>query len=133
MAGERGAVLAEALRGGPGHRDPQRLVAGVLLGSGGGVDDDALAGAGGPDEDRGTLWAGDDLQGVCLLGAEASADPLGDLVAGERASLYANVAASAGGERGEPALDRLLAGTHGERRHQAALQGEDAAFGDHRP
>ena len=131
--GERGAVLAEALRGGPGHRDPQRLIADVLLGSGGGVDDDALAGAGGSDEDRGALGAGDDLQGVCLLGAEASADPLGDLIARERASLDANVAAAAGGERGEPALDRLLARTHGERRHQAALQGEDAAFGDHRP
>jgi len=47
-----------------------------------------------------------------LLGAEASADPLGDLIAGERASLYANVAAAAGGERGEPALDCLLARTH---------------------
>ncbi len=134
VPGERGAVLAEALRGGPGHRDPERLVADVLLGSGGGVDDDALAGAGGSDEDRGALGAGDDLQRVCLLGAEPSADPLGDLVARRlRASLYANVAAAAGGERGEPALDRLLARTHGERRHQPALQGEDTAFGDHRP
>ena len=61
------------------------------------------------------------------------ADPLGDLVAGERASLCANVSAAAAGERGEPALDRLLAPTHGERRHQVALQREDTAFGDHRP
>jgi hypothetical protein len=44
-----------------------------------------------------------------------------------------NVAAAACGERGEPALDRLLAGTHGERRHQPALQREDTALGDHRP
>jgi hypothetical protein len=133
LPGERGAVLAEALRGGTGHRDPQRLVADVLLGAGGGVDDDALAGAGGSDEDRGALGAGDDLQRVCLLAAEASADTLGDLVARGRASLVADVSAGAGGERGEGALDCLLSRTHRERRHQAALQWQDAAFGDHRP
>ncbi len=74
-------------------------MAAVLLGAGGGVDDDALAGAGGSDEDRGPLGAGDDLQGVCLLGAEVSADPLGDLIACERAGLVPNVSAAAAGER----------------------------------
>ncbi len=87
MPGERGAVLAEALRGGARYGDAERPVAAVLLGAGGGVDDDALAGAGGSDEDRGALGAGDDLQGVGLLAAEASADPLCDLIAGERAGL----------------------------------------------
>ena len=106
-------------------------MAAVLLGAGGGVDHDALAGAGGPDEDCGALGAGDDLQRVCLLGAEASADPLGDLIACERAGLVANVSAAHAGERGEPALDRLLAGAHRERGHQATLQGQDAALGDH--
>jgi hypothetical protein len=43
--------------------------------------------AGGPDEDRGALGAGDDLQCVRLLGAEVSADPRGDLIACERAGL----------------------------------------------
>ena len=52
LPGERGAVGAEALGGGPGHGDPDRLVAGVLLRAGGGVDHDALAGPGGADEDR---------------------------------------------------------------------------------
>ena len=56
-------------------------MAGELLGSGGGVDHDALAGPGGSDEDRAALGAGDDLQRVGLLVAEASADPLGDLIA----------------------------------------------------
>ena len=46
---------------------PERLMAGVLLGAGGGVDHDALAGAGGTDKDRGSLGAGDDLQRVGLL------------------------------------------------------------------
>ncbi len=86
MAGERGTVLTEALRGGAGDRDPQGLITDVLLGSGGGVDHDALAGAGGTDEDRGALGAGDDLQRVSLLGAEAPADPLGDVIARERSS-----------------------------------------------
>ena len=36
-------------------------MAAVLLGAGGSVDHDALAGAGRPDEDRGPLGAGDDL------------------------------------------------------------------------
>ncbi len=76
-----GTVAAEPLRGGPGHRDPQRLMAGELLGAGGGVDHNALAGACGPDEDRAALGAGDDRQRAGLLVAQAPADPLGDLVA----------------------------------------------------
>ena len=42
-------------------------MAGVLLGAGGGVDHDTLAGARGPDEDRGALGAGDDLERMGLL------------------------------------------------------------------
>ena len=88
----------------------------------------------GPDEDRGALGAGDDLERVGLLVAEVPADPLGDLVACDsRASLSPTSRPAAGGERGEPALDRLLAGAHRERRHQPALQRQDAALGDHRP
>ena len=79
LTGERRAVLAEPLRGGPGHRDPERLAAGELLGPRGGVDHDALAGAGRADQDRAALGAGDDLERVGLLVAEAPADPLGDL------------------------------------------------------
>ena len=49
---------------------------------------------GGPDEDRAALGAGDDLQRVGLLVAEAPADPLGDLIARERAGLLAHVPAA---------------------------------------
>jgi hypothetical protein len=59
--------LAEPLRGRAGHGDPERAVAGHLLGAGRGVDHHALAGAGGADEDRAALRAGDDLEGVGLL------------------------------------------------------------------
>ena len=52
LPGERGAVGAEPLGGGPGHGDPDRLAAGVLLGACGGVDHDALPGPGRADEDR---------------------------------------------------------------------------------
>ena len=64
LPGERGAVGAEPLGGGTGHGDPERLVAGVLLRACGGVDHHALAGAGGADEDRGTLGAGEDFERV---------------------------------------------------------------------
>jgi hypothetical protein len=57
----------------------------VLLGAGGRVDHYTLAGAGWTDEDRAALGAGNDLQRVGLLGAEASPDPLGYLIACERA------------------------------------------------
>ena len=43
----------------PETATPRVSVAGVLLGAGGGVDHDALAGAGGADEDRGALGAGE--------------------------------------------------------------------------
>ena len=95
LPGERGAVLAESLRGGARDGDPEGLVAGELLGARGGVDHDALAGAGGADQDAGALGAGDDLERVGLLVAEARADPLGDLIAGQRARLLADVAAGA--------------------------------------
>ena len=80
LFGERGAVLAETL----GAVDPDTATPASdgrreLLGAGGGVDHDALAGPGWSDEDRAALGAGDDLQRVGLLVAEASADPLGDL------------------------------------------------------
>src|ERR1019366_3934158 len=133
LTGERRAVLTEPLRGGPGHRDPEGLMAAVLLGAGGSVDHDPLAGASWPDEDRAALGAGDDLQRVCLLGAEVSPDPLGYLIACERASLDPDISATVDSEGGESALDRLLAGTHRERRHQSALQRQYAALGDHRP
>ena len=71
---------------------------------------------------------------VCLLGAESvrrSARRPDRWRARERCSPTSRPRAC--GELGEPALDRLLAGTHGERRHQPALQREDAALGDHRP
>ncbi len=58
---EGGAVLAEALCGGAGDGDAEGLVAGVLLGAGGGVNDDTLACARGSNEDRGALGAGDEL------------------------------------------------------------------------
>jgi hypothetical protein len=124
--------LAEALSGGTRYCDPKGLVANVLLAPSSCVDHDALAGAGGPDEDRGALGAGDDLKCVRLLGAEASADPLGDLIAGELAGVDPDVTAALDCECGDPAHDCLLAGAHGKRGHQAALQGEYAAFGDHR-
>ena len=77
LPGERGAVRAEPLCGGPGHGDPDRLPPGVLLRTGGGVDHHSLAGPGGTDEDRGALGAGEDFERVVLLGAERSADALG--------------------------------------------------------
>ena len=128
-----GTVVAEALRGRPGHRDAEGLAAGVLLGAGGGVDHDALAGAGRSDEDRGALGAGDDLQRVCLLGAEVSADPLGDLVARDRAGLAANVSAAPAARMVNLCSIACSRARTRERRHQPAFQGEDAAFGDHRP
>ena len=132
-SGERGAVLAEALRGRAGHRDPERGVAGELLGAGGGVDHHALACARWADEDRGALGAGDDFERVGLLVAEARADPLGELVARDCARLLAHVPTGGLGELGDPALDRLLFRAYGERRHPPALQREHAALGDHPP
>ena len=64
VPGEGGAVGAEALGGGAGHGDPDRLAAGVLLGARGGVDHDALAGPGGADQDRRALGAGEDFERV---------------------------------------------------------------------
>ncbi len=77
LSGERGAVGAEALCGGPGDGDSDRVSPGVLLCAGGGVDHDSLAGPGGADEDRGALGAGEDFERVVLLGAERPADALG--------------------------------------------------------
>ena len=47
--------MPEALRSGPGDRDPVGVAAGVLLGERGGIDHDALPGTGGPDQDGGAL------------------------------------------------------------------------------
>ena len=132
LSGERGTVLAEALGGRAGHGDPERLVSGGLLGTGGGVDHDALAGAGRADEDRSSLGAGDDLEGVGLLVAEIRADALGELAGGDRPCVVAYVPAGGLGEPCDSALDRLLLGAQRERRHSPALQREHASFGDHR-
>ncbi len=131
--GERRAISAETLGRRPRHGNTEGLMAAVLLGAGGGVDHDTLAGARWPDEDRGALGAGDDLQGVGLLVAEMSPDPLGHRVACDLTCNRANVVAGHLGELGEPPLDCLLAGAYRERRHQPTLQGEDPALGDHRP
>ncbi len=68
--------MAEALGGSAGDRDTEDLAADVLFGLGGGVDDDAFAGPGLPDQDGPAFGAGDDLQRFALLRAERCADPL---------------------------------------------------------
>ncbi len=113
---ERGAVLAEPLRGGARDGDPERAAAGELLGARGGVDHDALAGARGADENRPALGACDDPERVGLLVGEASADALSDPIGSERPRLVAHVPAGWVGEPGEAPLDRLLACPDRERR-----------------
>ena len=130
---ERGAVLAKALRGRTGHRDPERRVSGELLGASGGVDHHALAGARRADEDGGTLGAGDDLKRVRLLVAEARADPLGEPVARDPARPLTHIPTGGPGQLRDPALDRLLSRAYRERRHPPTLQREHAALGDHPP
>jgi hypothetical protein len=70
--------LAEALRGPPGDGDAVDLAAGLLLGMRGGVDHDALAGAGRSDEHRGAAGAGDRLHRLALLGRQVAAEALLD-------------------------------------------------------
>ena len=53
----------------------------LLLGACGGVDHDALPGAGGADQDGQTLGAGHRAQRLLLLGGQGRADPLGDFPA----------------------------------------------------
>ena len=122
LSGERGAVRAEPLCGGPGHGDPDRLAAGVLLGAGGGVDHYTLAGPGGADEHRGALGAGEDFERVVLLGAERSADALGHLTGSVIACDVADVSACGLGELCGAAFDRLLLGADREGGHPSALQ-----------
>ena len=76
-SGQSGAVRSQALGCRAGHGDPDRLASGVLLRAGNGIDHHSLAGPRRPDEDRGALGAGEDFEGVVLLGAERSADALG--------------------------------------------------------
>jgi hypothetical protein len=124
LSGERGAVGAEPLGRGTGHGDPDRFPPGVLLRACGGVDHYSLAGAGGADEDRGTLGAGENFERVVLLGAEWTADALGDLTGSVFARDLADISACGLGELGGAALDRLLLGAHSKRRHPPAFQGQ---------
>ena len=62
LPGQRGAVRAEALGGGAGYGDPDRLAPGVLLRAGGGVDHHSLAGPGWADEHRDTLGTGEHVR-----------------------------------------------------------------------
>ena len=133
LSGERGAVRAEPLCCGAGHGDPDRLAPGVLLRAGGGVDHHSLAGPGWADEDRGALGTGEDFERVVLLGAEWSADALGDLTGSVIACDLADVPACGLGELGGAAFDRLLLGTHRQGRHPPALQGQHAPVADHLP
>ena len=131
LSGERGAVGAEALGGGPGHRDPDRLSPGGLLRAGGGVDHHALAGSGGADEHRGALGTGEDFERMVLLGAERPADALSYLTGSVIACNVADVAACGLGELCGAALDRLLLGAYRQGGHPPALQGQHATVADH--
>ena len=95
----------------PDTATPIVSMAGVLLGSGGGVDHDALAGPGRPDEDRAALGAGDDLSAWCCSALRGA--PI--------RSATSRAASVAGARRRRPgrrrwaswvnaAFDRLLAG-----------------------
>ena len=70
--------MAETLGGRAGDRNTEDLAADVLFGSGGGVDDDAFAGPGLPDQDGPALGAGDQLQRFALFAGEWCADPFAD-------------------------------------------------------
>ena len=70
---ERRRSLAEPLRGAPGDRDAEHLAAGVELGLRGGVDHDALAGAGSTDDERRAPRSGDASERVALLVAQSVA------------------------------------------------------------
>jgi hypothetical protein len=131
LPGERGAVGSEALGGGAGDGDGDRLPSGVLLRAHGGVDHDSLAGPGGPDEDRGALRAGEDPEGVVLLGGERPADALGRLAGGVAARGLPDVPAGGPGELGRAAFDRLLLRADREGRHPLALQGQYPSVADH--
>ena len=133
LPGQRGAVGAEPLCGGPGHGDPDRLSPGGLLRTGGGVDHDSLAGPGGADEDRGALGTGEDFERVVLLGAERSADALGYLTGSVLACNVADVSACGLGELCGAALDRLLLRANRQGGHPSALQGQHAPVADHLP
>ena len=101
--------------------------------AGGGVDHHALASAGGANEDRGTLGAGEDFERVMLLGAQRRADSLADLAGGVFACDLADVSAGGLGELGGAAFDRLLLGAHSKRRHPPAFQGQYPPVADHLP
>ena len=66
-----------------------------------------------------------------LLGAERSADALGDLTGSVLACNVADVSARGLGELGGAALDRLLLGTHRQGGHPPALKGQHAPVADH--
>jgi hypothetical protein len=133
VSAESWAVGAETLSGRPGHGDTDCPAAGVLLGARGGVDHHALAGSGGTNEDGGALGTCEDLQRVALLAAQRPADALCDLARGVRPCRLADVSAGWLSELRCAALDRLLLGADGERRHPPALQGEHSPVADHLP
>ena len=127
----RGCRRRAALRPNPRRRRrPSRGV--VLLGAGGGVDDDTLAGPRGADQDREALRARHSPERrllLTLIGGPRAARQLA--VAGSRArsptSRPAGLASAWRGARSPaPGLD-------GERRHPPALQRQDPPVGNHPP
>ena len=70
---------------------------------------------------------------MVLLGAEWSADALGDLAGSVFARDLADVSACGLGELGGTAFDRLLLGAHSERRHPPAFQGQYPPIANHLP
>jgi len=133
LSSQCGAVGAEPLCGGTGYGDPDRLVPGLLLRAGGGVDHDSLAGPGGADEDRGALGTREDFERVVLPGAEWSADALRDLTGGVLACNVADVSARGLGELCGAAFDCLLLGAYRQGGHPPSLQRQDAPVADHLP
>ena len=108
VALEGGAVVAEAFRGRTRDRDTEHLSAELLLGAGGGVDHDTLAGPCLPDQDGPAFGAGDDLERRALLTVEWCADPLPDRQRRALACLVADVATLGLAEFGDLAFDCLL-------------------------
>ena len=116
---------------GSGDGDAEHLAPGVLLGACGGVDHDALAGAGWADEDGQALRARQSPERRPLLTRQREPDPRGHLFLGELSRHLPHVATSGLRQGGRVPLDPLLLRSHRERGHPPALQRQDPPVDEH--
>jgi hypothetical protein len=107
------------------------VVPGVFLRAGGHVDYNALPRAGGADEHREALIAGDGCEGRGLLRGRRAGELLCDLADRPCACVLADVPAAGGGELLGAAFDRLLLSPDSQRRHPSALESQDPPVAHH--